>query len=91
MVGQGVLRESLLDGDVTEVVAVVRAALPENAMLRQVPAVNRAKLREIVKTDLGDLREVEGELTGFDACFFSAGSFCGGDERCGVSERLRMT
>jgi uncharacterized protein YbjT (DUF2867 family) len=63
MVGQGVLRECLLDADVTEVVTLGRTAT----------GMRHAKLREIVHRDLFDYAPIEGELSGFDACFFCLG------------------
>jgi len=63
MVGQGVLRECLLDPGVSSVVAVGRAPTGQR----------NEKLREIVRADLADLSPVEAELTGFDACFFCLG------------------
>jgi uncharacterized protein YbjT (DUF2867 family) len=63
MVGQGVLRECLLDPDVESVLAVVRnASLPQHH-----------KLREIVHQDVYDLATIEGRLSGYDACFFCLG------------------
>src|SRR4051812_22773381 len=63
MVGQGVLRECLLDPLVTEVLAVGRGATGRTG----------AKLRELLRPDLTDLTAIEAELTGFDACFFCLG------------------
>ncbi|HEY0306845.1 MAG TPA: NAD(P)H-binding protein [Acidobacteriaceae bacterium] len=63
MVGQGVLRECLLDAGVTEVTSVVRKPMEEP----------NAKLREIVHENLFDLSAIQGELAGFDACFFCVG------------------
>jgi uncharacterized protein YbjT (DUF2867 family) len=71
MVGQGVLRECLLDDGVTAVLAVGRSATG-----RQHP-----KLREIVHPDLYDLAPIEDQLSGFDACFF-----CLGVTSAGMSE-----
>jgi uncharacterized protein YbjT (DUF2867 family) len=63
MVGQGVLRECLLDPDVESVLAVVRtASLPQHD-----------KLREIVHQDVYDLATIEGRLSGYNACFFCLG------------------
>jgi uncharacterized protein YbjT (DUF2867 family) len=63
MVGQGVLRECLLDPDVETVIAIVRhASLPQHD-----------KLREIVQHDLSDLSAIEARLSGYDACFFCLG------------------
>jgi uncharacterized protein YbjT (DUF2867 family) len=63
MVGQGVLRECLLDPDVESVLAVVRnASLPQHD-----------KLREIEHHDVYDLVAIENRLSGYDACFFCLG------------------
>ena len=71
MVGQGVLRECLLDPDVHQVLSIVRT--PTN---QQQP-----KLRELVHTDFFDYSGIESQLTGFDACLFSLGvSSAGMDE-----------
>jgi uncharacterized protein YbjT (DUF2867 family) len=72
MVGQGVLRECLLDADVESVLAVGRSKIGQQ----------QKKLREIVLADLADLSAVEGQLSGYDACFFCLGvSSVGMDER----------
>lgn len=63
MVGQGVLRECLLDPDVESVLAVVRiSSLPQHD-----------KLHEIVHQDVSDLSPIEESLSGYDACFFCLG------------------
>jgi uncharacterized protein YbjT (DUF2867 family) len=63
MVGQGVLRECLLDPNVETVLAIVRnSSLPQHD-----------KLREIVHQDIADLSAIEGRLSGYDACFFCLG------------------
>ena len=63
MVGQGVLRECLLDPDVKAVLTVGRSAT----------GVQNPKLREIVRPDLYHYSDIESQLTGFDACFFCLG------------------
>jgi uncharacterized protein YbjT (DUF2867 family) len=63
MVGQGVLRECLLDPGVELVVSIGRRAGGQP----------NGKLQEIVRADLTDLAEVEDRLRGFDACFFTLG------------------
>lgn len=68
MVGQGVLRECLLDPAVESVVTVGRTATGHQ----------HEKLREVVRLDLYDLSEIETELTGFDACFFTLGTSAAG-------------
>ena len=71
MVGQGVLRECLLDPGVERVLAVGRSATGRSS----------PKLRELVVPDVADLRTLERELAGFDACFF-----CLGVSSVGVTE-----
>lgn len=63
MVGQGVLRECLLDPSVKAVLAVGRSPT----------AQDHPKLREIARPDLFDLAPIEDELSGWDACFFCLG------------------
>lgn len=63
MVGQGVLRECLLDPDVRRVVTVGRTATGQQ----------HAKLQEIVHADLLDLAPIESSLGGLDACFYCLG------------------
>jgi uncharacterized protein YbjT (DUF2867 family) len=63
MVGQGVLRECLLDPDVQLVQTVGRTAT----------GTQNAKLREVVHTDLWDYSKIEERMSGFDACFFCLG------------------
>ena len=72
MVGQGVLRECLLDSGVEQVLAIGRSATGQQ----------HAKLQEIVQSDLFDLSSIEGRLAGFDACFF-----CLGVSAAGISEQ----
>jgi len=63
MVGQGVLRECLLDAGVESVLAVGRSPTGQR----------HAKLREIPHDDLWIFRAYESQLTGYDACFFCLG------------------
>ena len=63
MVGQGVLRECLVDGSVTEVLSVGRSP----------SGVQHAKLREILHDDFTDFSKIEAQLAGYDACFFCLG------------------
>ena len=72
MVGQGVLRECLLAGDVANVLAIGRTSTGQQ----------HAKLQEIVRPDLFDLSPIESRLSGFDACFF-----CLGVSAAGMSEQ----
>jgi uncharacterized protein YbjT (DUF2867 family) len=71
MVGQGVLRECLLDTDVKAVVAVTRSPTGRHD----------AKLTEIIHRDFTDYSAIEPQLVGFDACFF-----CLGVSSIGMSE-----
>jgi len=61
MVGQGVLRECLLDDGVARVVTLGRSPTGQA----------HPKLREIVHANLLDLTPIESELRGLDACFYS--------------------
>jgi uncharacterized protein YbjT (DUF2867 family) len=63
MVGQGVLRECLLDPDVEALTAIGRRAT----------GTAHPKLSELVRQDLLDYSAVENQLSGFDACFFCLG------------------
>jgi uncharacterized protein YbjT (DUF2867 family) len=71
MVGQGVLRECLNEGDVERVLCVVRAPLEQS----------HAKLEELMHHDFHDFSTVEERLRGWDACFF-----CLGVSAAGMSE-----
>lgn len=63
MVGQGALRECLLDPGVEHVLAIGRTPTGQQ----------HAKLREITHKDLFDLSAIASELTGYDACLFCLG------------------
>jgi uncharacterized protein YbjT (DUF2867 family) len=63
MVGQGVLRECLLNPEVRSVLAIGRSETGQQ----------HAKLRELVHRDFLDFSAIENELSGFDACFFCLG------------------
>jgi uncharacterized protein YbjT (DUF2867 family) len=72
MVGQGVLRECLLDPGVESVLTVGRTPTGQE----------HEKLRELVHANLLDYSAIEGELSGHDACFF-----CLGVTSAGTSEQ----
>ncbi len=63
MVGQGVLRECLIDPEVARIVAVGRRPVAQSA----------PKLQNLVLPDLYDYSGAEARLGGFDACFFCLG------------------
>jgi uncharacterized protein YbjT (DUF2867 family) len=63
MVGQGVLRECLLDAGVQLVQTIGRTAT----------GIKNPKLREIARPDLWNYDSMEDQLSGFDACFFCLG------------------
>ena len=63
MVGQGVLRECLIDPGIERVLVVGRSAT----------GVRNAKLTEIIHDDFTNYSKIEPQLTGFDACFFCLG------------------
>jgi uncharacterized protein YbjT (DUF2867 family) len=71
MVGQGVLRECLLDDGVERVLAIGRSSTGRT----------HPKLRELVRTDLFDFGAAGAHLHGYDACFF-----CLGVSSAGMSE-----
>jgi uncharacterized protein YbjT (DUF2867 family) len=71
MVGQGVLRESLIDPSVERVVTVGRRSTGDK----------HPKLGELVYPDLSTLAPLEPQLGGFDACLF-----CLGVSALGMSE-----
>jgi len=71
MVGQGVLRECLLDAGVESVLVVGRSPTGQT----------NARLREILHDNFVDFSAIESQMTGFDACFFCLGvSSVGMDE-----------
>ena len=63
MVGQGVLRECLVDAGVERVLAVGRSPT----------GLQDGKLREVLHGDFTNFSAIESELTGYDACFFCLG------------------
>lgn len=63
MVGQGALRQCLLDEGVQQVLCVGRTGT----------GVQHPKLRELVLPDLFDYSQCDADLNGFDACFFCLG------------------
>jgi uncharacterized protein YbjT (DUF2867 family) len=71
MVGQGVLRECLLEARVTEVLAVGRAPSGKHD----------PKLKELLLPDMFQYQAVASQLKGYDACFF-----CLGISSAGMSE-----
>jgi uncharacterized protein YbjT (DUF2867 family) len=71
MVGQGALRECLLDPDVERVTTLGRSGTGQR----------NDKLRELIHADLLDLAPIASELSGFDACLY-----CLGISSVGLSE-----
>ena len=71
MVGQGVLRECLLDAGVETVLAVGRSPTGQR----------HPKLHEILHDDFLDYSAITSQLSGYDACFF-----CLGVSSVGLSE-----
>jgi uncharacterized protein YbjT (DUF2867 family) len=71
MVGQGVLRECLLDPGIESVLAVGRSPTGQS----------HPKLRELAHDNFTDFSAIAPQLTGYDACFFCLGvSSVGMDE-----------
>jgi uncharacterized protein YbjT (DUF2867 family) len=71
MIGQGVLRECLLDPGVESVAAIGRSPSGQT----------HPKLRDLVQRDLFDYSAMEPQFDGLDACFF-----CLGTTSVGMSE-----
>jgi uncharacterized protein YbjT (DUF2867 family) len=71
MVGQGVLRECLLDLDVDTVLLIGRRTIEQQ----------HVKFRQIVRSDISNLEPISDALKGYDACFF-----CLGVSSVGMSE-----
>jgi uncharacterized protein YbjT (DUF2867 family) len=63
MVGQGVLRECLIDSGVRLVKTIGRTAA----------GIQHVKMREVVHKDSWNYSSIQDELSGFDACFFCLG------------------
>lgn len=63
MVGEGVLHECLQHPEVEQVLVIGRRPC----------GVSHPKLKEIVHGDFYDLSAIEGQLSGYDACFFCLG------------------
>ncbi|MCZ4102263.1 epimerase [Streptomyces sp. H39-C1] len=78
MVGQGVLRECVLDDRVESVLVVGRAPLGRS----------HPKVREVIHRDFTDFSAIEDEFAGLDACFFCLGVSSGGRSQ---EEYVRIT
>jgi uncharacterized protein YbjT (DUF2867 family) len=63
MVGEGVLHECLLHPHVTEVLVINRKPC----------GVVHPKVKEIIHPDFFDLSVIEGQLSGYNACYFCLG------------------
>jgi uncharacterized protein YbjT (DUF2867 family) len=72
MVGQGVMRECILDPEVHLLQTVRRTST----------GTQHQKLREVVHNNLWHYESLEAKLSGFDACFF-----CLGVTSSGMTER----
>ena len=68
MVGQGVLRECLLDSDIEQVLSIVRATSGQH----------HPRLRELAHANFFDFSPIESQLIGFDAAFFCLGASSAG-------------
>jgi hypothetical protein len=72
MVGEGILHECLLSPDVEEILVITRKP----------SGMTHSKLREIVHKDFHNISSLEGQLAGYNACFF-----CLGVSSVGMKER----
>jgi uncharacterized protein YbjT (DUF2867 family) len=68
MIGQGVLRECLLDPTIERVLSINRNPTGQQS----------AKVIELVHTDFLDFASIESQLRWFDACFYCAGPSAAG-------------
>lgn len=64
MIGQGLLRESLLDTTIERVTVIGRSSVSQS----------HPKLHQIIHADLFDYKNIENQLNGIDACFFCLGT-----------------
>jgi uncharacterized protein YbjT (DUF2867 family) len=64
MVGEGVLHECLNHTDVESVLVINRRSCN----------VQHARLTEIIHSDFYNLKDIENQLSGYDACFFCLGT-----------------
>src|ERR1700733_14326211 len=64
MVGEGVLLECLIHQDIEQVLV----------MNRKPGGVAHPKLKEVIHTVFFNLAPIEGQLIGYDACFFCLGT-----------------
>lgn len=71
MVGQGALRECLLDPEIDRVTVLARSSTGQR----------HSKLRELIHSNLLDLAPIAEQLSGFDACLY-----CLGISAVGLSE-----
>ena len=78
MVGQGILRECLLDPGVEQVLSIVRSPTTQQ----------HPKLHQLAHEDFFDYSNIEPELTGFDACLFALGVTSAGKSE---AEYTRLT
>lgn len=63
MVGEGVLHECLQDPGISSVLVINRKP----------GSIQHPKLKEIIHGDFFELSSIEGQLTGYDACYFCLG------------------
>jgi uncharacterized protein YbjT (DUF2867 family) len=68
MVGQGVLRECVLDAGIPAILLISRTASGRQP----------DKVREILHRDFFDFTAIESQLSGYDACFFCLGATSAG-------------
>jgi uncharacterized protein YbjT (DUF2867 family) len=78
MVGQGVLRECLLDSRIESVLSIGRS----------LTNIVHPKLKELNHQDLTNYHGLDAQLTGFDACFFCLGMQSSGKTE---TEYVRVT
>jgi uncharacterized protein YbjT (DUF2867 family) len=83
LIGRGVLRECLLDTDVSEVKLIGRSKIDPSF---HIPTT---KLSELVMPDMFDYSKVESQLSGFDTCFICLG--IAAKDMANEAQYVRMT
>jgi uncharacterized protein YbjT (DUF2867 family) len=78
MVGQGVLKECLLDPEIDSILSIGRSST----------GIEHPKFKGLNHQDLTNYEGVESQLTGFDACFYCLGTQSSGKTE---SEYTRVT
>jgi uncharacterized protein YbjT (DUF2867 family) len=83
LIGRGVLRECILDSDISAVKLIGRTRIDPSFHIQT------SKLTELVMPNMFDYSKVESELSGFDACFICLG--IAAKDMANEAQYIRMT